>query len=129
MIPERLVRKGSLDDVLAVVERPLDADAVNVFVRNGGHLPLLDLANAALREHNEAVNVRLAPEPVDGGRTCACACLVLVFNAQDKFRWKHMLHRARHVCLTYLAHSRVVRPMRVLNAMRTRAVLTLVCTP
>lgn len=72
MVPEGLVREGSLDDVLAVVERPLDADAVDVLVGNGGHLPLLDLAHAALREHDEAVHMRLAPEPVDGGRPCAC---------------------------------------------------------
>lgn len=68
--PERFIRKGSFDDVLAVVEGAFDTNASNIFVRYGGHLPFLDLAYASLREHDEAIHVLFPTKAVDRGGTC-----------------------------------------------------------
>lgn len=68
--PEGLVCKGGLDDVLAVIKGARDTDAVDVAVGNSGHLPLLDLAHPAFREHDETVHVLFAAQAVDGGRAC-----------------------------------------------------------
>mmetsp|Transcript_54942 Transcript_54942/g.146541 ORF Transcript_54942/g.146541 Transcript_54942/m.146541 type:complete len:240 (+) Transcript_54942:1089-1808(+) len=60
------VAKEALDDVLAVVERALDRDAVHVAVEHARHLLLLDLRHAALWKQDEALHVLLAAHPVNG---------------------------------------------------------------
>lgn len=69
--PEGLVRERSLNDILTIVERSLNANAADVFVRHRGHLSLLDLANAPVGEHDEAVHVLLSAKTVYRGRACA----------------------------------------------------------
>mmetsp|Transcript_91229 Transcript_91229/g.254815 ORF Transcript_91229/g.254815 Transcript_91229/m.254815 type:complete len:240 (+) Transcript_91229:1062-1781(+) len=60
------VAKEALDDVLAVVERALDRDAVHVAVEHARHLLLLNLRHAALGEEDETLHVLLPAQPVDG---------------------------------------------------------------
>ena len=64
------VGKKRLDDVLAVVEGARDGEVVHVLVEDGGHLGLLDGADAALGVQDEHRDVLLASETVDGGTTC-----------------------------------------------------------
>jgi len=68
-VPEGRVVEARLDDVLAVVEGPVHhGDAVDVVVGDGGHLALLYLADASVREEDDAVDAALAAEAVYGGR-------------------------------------------------------------
>lgn len=52
---------------LAVVEGAVDGEAVDVRVKDGSHLSLLDGRDAALGEEHEDGDVGLATDTVDGG--------------------------------------------------------------
>ena len=71
---ERRVVEEGLHDPLAVVERPLDRDAMHVGFRHRRHLELLEAARTALREQDEHPHVRLALERRDRGAPGVPAC-------------------------------------------------------
>ena len=56
-----------LDDVLAVVEHPVDRDVVDVGVRQRKHLRLLERAHPVLGRQHEDIDAALAPHRVFGG--------------------------------------------------------------
>ena len=64
---EPTVVEQGLHDPLAVVERSLDGNAVNVAVRHRRHLQLLEAARPPLREQDEDPHVRLAAQGRDRG--------------------------------------------------------------
>jgi hypothetical protein len=43
---------------------------VDIFIRNGGHLSLLDLSDLSQWVENETVNIFFPSESVDGGTAC-----------------------------------------------------------
>lgn len=48
----------------------LETNTVNILIRNSGHLPLLDFCNLPFRIKDEAIDIFLAPQPMDGGASC-----------------------------------------------------------
>ena len=94
--PEGFVSEGGLDDVLAVIEGSLDTDAVDVGVGDGGHLPLLNLANPAFWEHDEAVHVLLAAQTVNGGRACECFTITTTIITRNSKKRKTKKNKKTH---------------------------------
>lgn len=68
------IGEQGLDEVLAVIERTLDGEVVNVGIKDGGHLSLLDGRNLALGEQDEDGNILLATEAVNGSRASVTTC-------------------------------------------------------
>jgi hypothetical protein len=64
---ERGVAVDGLDDVLAVVERAIDREVVDVGVGQRVHLRLLERAHPALRRQHEHADTTLAAHRVLGG--------------------------------------------------------------
>ena len=64
---ERQVAEQGLHDELAVVEAALDRQVEHVGVEDGRHLALLQVADAAVRMHDEDVDALLAAHAADGG--------------------------------------------------------------
>ena len=62
-----------LDQVLAVVERAFDRDAVNIVIRNRRHLAFLNGGNAIVGKENDAVDALFSAETGNRRRTCITA--------------------------------------------------------
>ncbi|MFM8991255.1 MAG: hypothetical protein ACKOUS_16925, partial [Alphaproteobacteria bacterium] len=67
-VAERDVGEHGLEQVLAVVEGPLQRDVVDVGRQHRRHLPALHLRGAALRVHDEDVDRLAVPAGLDRGR-------------------------------------------------------------
>ena len=68
LVAEGEIVEQRLDDVLAVVERALDRDRVDVRLVDRRHLPALHVGDAAVREEDEDVGARAAAEGLDRRR-------------------------------------------------------------
>ena len=64
----------SFTSALAVVEIAFDRQGVDILGFRGGHLPLLDGRNAAMREEHEHVGALLPGERVDRGTAGIAGC-------------------------------------------------------
>ena len=66
-LAEGVVVEQALHDRLAIVERALDRDVVDVGVGDRRHLPALHVRDAALGIEDEDVDAGAAAERLDGG--------------------------------------------------------------
>ena len=78
---EVLVGEGLLHQGLAIVKVTLDLDAVHIFIRDGRHLPLLDVSHLALGVQNKAVHILLATQAINSSTAS-----VTTSSTQDGYR-------------------------------------------
>lgn len=66
--------RGSCETYLAIVKGAFNGKIVDVGIQDGGHLGLLDWADAPLGVQDENGDILLAAQTVDGGGTGVATC-------------------------------------------------------